>query len=155
MAASKIADEYAGDDYDNIGKRVETIIQQRVKEAFERGLSIRIDAFLQTEMERLISQEIAAVNIWGEKTGKPTTIRDCLAERARIFWEVKVNKDGREESYGGTPRFEQVMKKILQEQFTEAIKANAEAILSEFKKAVREDAVQTVTKHIDNLIKVK
>lgn len=155
LAASKIAAEYGGEDYDEMGARVERIIQQRVRESFDKGLSVRIDNFLQAEMERLITQQVSPVNIWGEKSGEPTTIRDCLAARAAKFWEVKVDQNNREVDYGGKPRYEKLMGEILKEKFTEAIKANADLILSEFKKAVKEDAMKTVAKHIDELIRVK
>ncbi len=106
-------------------------------------------------MERLLRAEIVPIDMWGEKTGSPTTIRDQLAERAKRFWEVKVNENGTESSWGGTPRSHALMATIMKDEFAKAVKENAEVIIAAFKTAITDDSVRLVTGHIDKLINVR
>jgi hypothetical protein len=152
LAATKLADAYA--DNEQIEVRVNRAIESRIIQYFEHSLKARIDDFLNAEMERLLNQTVNPVDIWGDKTGTPTTIRAQLAERAQKFWEVKVDDDGRESRYGGEPRHTQLMKKITKEEFEKAVKENAEVIVGAFKQALKIDAAKLVTEHIDKLINV-
>lgn len=153
LAAQKLVDAYGGDP--DLSETAERMIREKTEKMFAEKMVQRIDEFLTTEMEKLMSQEIVPVNIWGERDGKPTTIRATLAERARKFWDVKIREDGRECEYGGTARHETLMKQIVKDKFTEAVAANAELIVSEFKKAITADATKMVTDHINKLIKTK
>jgi hypothetical protein len=152
LAAQKLVDAYGGDP--DIAEQAEDMVRRKVDNLFaDENIRKRIDEALTAEMDKLLGQEIHPVNIWGEREGgKPTTIRAQLAERARKFWEVPVNEDGRESPYGGTPRSEALLKKIVKEKFEDAIKANADVIVSEFKKALLADSTKLVTEHIDRLI---
>jgi hypothetical protein len=138
-----------------IAERVEAIIEERVTNEIAIGLSTKVDAFLASEMTKLIEHEITPIDIWGESSGSPTTIKAVLAKRAKDFWEVKVDSNGKESSYGGTPRHKALMTQILQDEFAKAIKENAEVIVSEFKAALKSDATKLVTEHIDKLINVR
>lgn len=153
LAAQKLVDVYCGDP--DLSETAERMIKDKVNEAFASKLSRRIDEFLTAEMERLLGQEIVPVNIWGERDGKATTLRAAIAERARIFWDVKIDGDGRECSYGGQPRSRALMEKILKDEFANAVKSNADLIIGEFKAALKTDATKLVTEHIDKLITVK
>lgn len=153
LAATKVADTYF--DQSEIESSVHKIVEQRVAEYIGKGLQARIDKFLDEEMSKLLAQEITPVDIWGEKAGKPTTIRAQLAERARVFWDVCVDKDGKESSWGGEPRHAHLMKRIAKEEFEKAVKSNADVIVGQFKEALKADAAKLVAEHIDKLITVK
>lgn len=153
LAASKLADQYG--EMSDIESRVHQRIEQRIAAYFSEHIKAKIDEFLNAEMGRIVNQTINPVDIWGDKTGAPTTIRAQLAERAKTFWEVKVGEDGRESAYGGEPRHTRLMKQISNEEFTKAIKANAEEIVGAFKVALTADASKLVAEHIDKLINVK
>lgn len=152
LAAQKLADLCGGDE---LSERAESMISQRVKELFESGVKRRIDEFLDTEMKKIVSEEIVPVNIWGEREGKPTTIRAELAKRAQQFWNVKVDKDGHESHYGGKERSKALMDEILKDTFASAVKENADVIVAEFKAALKTDATKLVEDHIDKLITIK
>ena len=153
LAAKKLVECFADDG--SISDQATEMIREKIKEAFANRLTKRIDEFLYEEMEKLLNQEITPVDMWGDKIGKPTTIRAQLAERARIFWDVKVNGDGKEESWGGTPRHEVLFRRICQDKFSEAIKENADVIATEFKAALKADAARISAEHIDKLITVR
>lgn len=153
LAANKLADSYASDE--TLDTWVKQRIEQRIKEYFENNLKSKIDAFLASEMERLLNQTINPVDIWGDKTGAPTTIRAELAARAKIFWEVNVDAEGRPSAYGGEPRHTQLMKQIAKGEFEKAVKENAEVIVGAFKVALKADATKLVSEHIDKLINLR
>lgn len=153
LAAQKLFDAYCGEP--DLSETAERLVEAKVNEECAKNLTNRIDAFLTSEMERLVSQEIVPVDIWGDKAGSATTIRAQLAKRAREFWAVSVNEDGRESSYGGSPRSEMLMKKVLKDEFAKAVKESADVIIGEFKAALKVDATKLVTDHIDKLINIK
>jgi hypothetical protein len=131
------------------------MIRDKVSGMFsETSIKGKIDAAISDELQKLLGQEIVPVDIWGEREGKPTTIRAQLSERARKFWDVPVDNDGRESTYGGTPRHKRLMEQILKDEFAKAVKENAEVIVSEFKAALKVDASKLVSEHIDKLINV-
>lgn len=151
LAAQKVADEYP--DNGDIEEMVRKQLRDRVEQVVNETVLKKIDAFLTEEMTKIVSQEIAPLTIWGERIGKPTTIKNVLSERARVFWETKVNAQGSEESYGGTARSTHLMTQIVDEQFKKAIKENLTEIVGAFKEAIKKDAVELTKKHIDSLIK--
>jgi hypothetical protein len=153
LAAEKVADQYL--DREGVTWRVEQVLEARVKDAVGKGLNEKIDALLTAEMEKILGEEIVPMNIWGERQGSPTTIRNQIAERARTFWEERVNKDGKLETYGGQPRHEHLIRKIVNEEFSAAIKQNVVAVVSAMKIAAKAHAEQITNEALDNLIKVK
>lgn len=152
LAAQKLVDAYTGEEgWTDI---VDRLIRDKVSSLFaDAKITQRIDEALSSEIERLLGEEVHPVDIWGEKTGQPTTIRAAIAERARIFWEVKVDSEGRETTYVGLKRSEVLMKSLLKAEFEKAVKTNAEVIVAEFKKAILADATKLVTDNINRLIK--
>lgn len=153
LAATKLVDEIIGNH--DIPDRVDQMLLDRIEAATSKGLAERIEATLSAEMEKILRETITPVDIWGERTGEPTTIRDALAKRSREFWDLKVDKDGKPSTYGGRPRHEHLMSRLLNEEFTAAIKENATAIVAGFKTAVSADAGRLLAEHIDKLITVK
>jgi hypothetical protein len=154
LAAAKLTDAFADDgELSNIAERN---IRERVEQKIGKGLELRIDQFLSAEMEKLMSKEIVPVDIWGENTGKATTIKAELHRRAREFWDVRVDSDGKPSgSYGGEPRHVHLMKQIVKEEYSKAIKENAEEIVLAFKAALKADAARISSEHIDKLINIK
>lgn len=153
LAAQKLVDAYSGDP--DLSETAERMIREKITEAFAHGIKRRIDDFLSEEMQRIVGQEIVPVNIWGEREGTPTTIKAELSKRAQQFWNVRVDSEGRESSYGGAPRSEVLMAKILKDEFSKAVKENAEVIIAGFKTAIKADATKLVADHIDKLINLK
>ena len=151
LAASKLANAFS--DEKDLADIAEREIHLRVTEALSKNLMAKIDSFLNAEMTVLIQKEIIPVDVFGEKCGTPTTIRAALMERAKTFWDVKVDEKGNFSDWGGIPRHERLMKKILEEEFAKAVKDNASVIVAEFKKAITADCTKIVKQHIDNLIK--
>lgn len=153
LAATKLADHLA--DLSELESAVTEKIDERISRALGDKLRERIDSFLTAELTKLVDQKFTPVDMWGESTGKPTTIREALSERAKKFWEMPVDEHGRESTYGGTPRHERLYGKIVREAFEQAVKENAELIVSKFKEAIRADALKLTADHINKLIPMR
>lgn len=153
LAAQKLANANADSEY--IEGTARTLIEARVKEAM-RGAQAAIDRFLSAELEKIVSAEIVPRDIWGDKTGEPTTIRNMLAARAKTFWLEKVDKEGNPtNSYGAIPRHQQMFGSIVQKEFAEAIKQDVVNIVGALKDALIDQCNATVREKIDELIRVK
>lgn len=153
LAAQKIADAYY--DSDGLTYRAEQLFEQRVSAAVPKNLDQKIDDLLNAEMEKILREEIVPVNIWGEREGQPTTIRNQIADRARTFWDVKVDKDGKVTTYGGKPRHEHLLSRIVNEEFEKVIKQNVVNVVGALKIAAKAHADKITEEAIDKLIAVK
>lgn len=152
LAAQKVADQCMSED--NIYDRATSIMKARIEELFQKRVIPEMTTFLQAEMEKLVATKITATNIWGETVGPETTLRDALVGRARIFWEEKVDKEGRPSAYGGMPRHEWMTRTVVGQEFEKAVKENAEAIVKAFKQALQANCAQMVAEHVTKLIKI-
>jgi hypothetical protein len=164
LAAQKIADEVLGDSdsfYEKVEARIESIIDSAVGESLQASVRDRIDATLNASLAEMLDRQIIPVDMWGERTGEPTTIRAQLHKRALEFWEERVEPDRhntgqlKRTTYGGEPRYKVVYKQITEDAFKDALKANVNEIVSAFKAAVKVDAAKLINEHIEKIINVK
>lgn len=151
-AAEIMADRAAREEY--IGDSVAKLIKDRVDKAVSAAIPAKIDAVLSVELERYLSTTYTPVDMWGEATGKPTTLRGSLHEQAQRFWEQKVDKSGKPSSYGGEPRYAWMFKEIVAEDFQKAVAQNVTNIVGALKDALRDNARAAIDKHIDTIIRV-
>lgn len=153
LAAQKLADEFA-DKY-QVQQKAYELIESRVNGVATKNLVQKVDDVLTAEMERILRAEIIPLDMWGEKAGQPTNIRDMIAERARKFWDERVEKDGKLTTYGGQPRHEHMMRQIVNDEFDKAIKQNVVEIIAGMKDAMRAHAHKVADDYLDKLITVK
>lgn len=153
-AATILANETAEEHY--VGDSVDRIIRERVDAALGKDVSKKIDDVLTKEFDALLSREYVPVDMWGEPTGKATTIRDQLVAHARTFWDEKVDENGKKTtSYGGRPRHEWLLGRIIGDEFTKALSLHYIDVAAAIKDAVRDDAHASIDKHIDTIFRVK
>ena len=154
LAASKIAAQFI--DTEHLYDKVDRLVNQQVSEAVKTGLGDKIETLLSRHMESLLAQEIQPVTIWGETTGKPTTIKGALEDHAKRFWNQKVDADGKAtDYYGAKPRFEWLFNKVVAEDFRKAVEQNITNMVGAFKDALAKDAGSKIEEHINNIIRVK
>lgn len=153
LAAQKLVDAYSGEP--DLTEMAESLVRERVEQVVAKGLVQRVDDVLSKELDALLAKEIVPVDVWGEKAGAPTTIRAQLHQRAKEFWEVSVSEDGRSASWGGKPRHERLMEKIVKDEFAKAVKENIDVMLSGLKSALKEHGTKVVSDHIDSLVRIK
>lgn len=146
-------DQIYGDD-DRIYERVRQEVEQRVSKAIEIGLAGEIEKAINSIMEKALDTEVTPTNIWGEREGKPTTIRAALHERAKDFWQEKVNDKGEKSTYGGKPRYEYVLSLVAANEFGTQIKQNAASIAGAIKDSVREGFYKQVDEKLNEFFKI-
>jgi hypothetical protein len=153
LAAQKLVDDAVLED--SLSEYAKSLIQKEIQKLFNDELKTKVDTFLTEEMSRVLGQEICPVDIYGEKAGQPTTLRAVLAERAKVFWNVNVDSQGREKAYGGSPRHQVMFREIINDEFKKAIAANIDLMAKTFKDALAADAVAITKAHIDKIIHLK
>lgn len=160
LAAQKLADGYRdeGELYD----RADSIIRKRIDDLFKEKINDLVDAALTSKLEEVMNQTIQPVDIFGDKTGEPTTIKGALVDKAKDFWNTKVDSNGKpidKERYysrnSTKTRAEWLLGRIVSEEFASQVKANATQITGAFKEAMAKDAHDMIDKHINALIKTK
>lgn len=157
MAADTIVDQYC--DNERIGEMVEAKITGRINKLFADGLSDKIEALLEKELQACLDATIQPVDIFGDKIGTPTTIRTELHNRARNFWETKVDASGKpakRDSWStreDKTRAEWMIGKMVSDEFAAQVRANTTTIAEALKEAMRKDAHAMIDKHIEGLIK--
>jgi hypothetical protein len=151
LCADRILEQVERD----VSESIHEMVKQKVSATIASQVQNTISSALKEEMERIITSPITPVNMWGEITGKPTTIRDQLAMRAKTFFEEKVNQNGQVESYGGRPRYEWAYTELATKAFNEAIKANAETIALTVKQSVRSSLWASINEALNAKFNVK
>lgn len=158
LAAQKLADEIG--DATRITEQVNRLLTQRIEEAMKAVVITKIDQIIDAQLEKMLNQTIQPVNIWGDKVGEPTTIANALSDRAKEFWNTKVDKNGKvvTDSWAAREaktRAEYMLGKIVTDEFAALVKTHAAEILSVMKERLRADAHAAIDKHLNELIKVK
>ncbi len=161
LAAQKLADQVL-DQYDDLASlaemRIKETIASVISDEMRVSMAKTVDDKLQSEMEKILQHKIVPVDIWGEATGEPSTLREQIHKRALEYWEESVepdkNKRGRyrKTSYGGTPRHKLVFQDVAQKAFEEAMRANIAEMVKSFRDAMRKDMARKVEEHIDKII---
>jgi hypothetical protein len=159
LAAQKLADEIGSQV--TISEKVDRIIAQRIDEAMKTIVNGKIDQIIDAQLEKMLNQTIQPVSIWGDKVGEPTTIASALSERAKEFWNTKVDSNGKviaKDSYyfrEAKTRAEYMLGKYVADEFAGLVKTHATGILAALKDKLREDAHASIDKHLNELIRVK
>lgn len=140
---------YSWDDSlnDLVKRKVSDKVAEKVDDAVSKALS---DA-----LEQAIDETVTPVDIWGNRTSEDTTIRQSLARRAQHFWFETLDSKGKPATYGGKPRFEWLIDKKMADEFAAAVADNAEAIVAEFRKAMKADIVARVEQQIEKIMPAK
>lgn len=158
-AAQKLIDEEIDrDNMENTVLHANEVIQKTVEEVTREEMRKVIAAKLSDEMERILTTELHPVNAWGEREGKPTSLRAVLLEESRNFWNTKVDNNGKpiKEDDRWTPsktRHQYLLRQMLSEEFTKAMKDNLTGIVSQFKQTLRASATVDLEGHLDALLR--
>ena len=154
LAAQKLADQYS--DESDLSDLANKKINERIERLVGNTLAKKVDETLTAEVEKLLRTEVVPVDIWGDKTGEPTTIKAALHKRAAEFWSEKVDGDGKPSTYySGKPRHEWLFSKIAAEEFSKAIKQDFVNIIGALKDSLRADYAKRADEYLNELIKVK
>ena len=161
MAAQKVADEVI-ESREDVFARANAIVEEKIESVinddFRAKVRARIEERLEECLEATLNKEFVPVDMWGEATGKPTTIRAQIHQKAKEFFEEKVEPDRnnpggfRVTKYGGTPRWRVAYEGIVKEQFEASLKTHVGEVVKGFRDAMKKDLAKTIAEHVDSII---
>lgn len=153
LAADKVVEELYDSTFDPI-EYAKHEIKARVDKIINEKVEDQIAAKLAEAMEITLTTQVQPRNMWGDKEGEARTIREILADRAKEFWGITVDKNGKPSGgYGGKPRHQYVLEQVVKDAFVDAMKENIDEIIVGFKDALRKDVGKDLGEHIERLIK--
>lgn len=76
--------------------------KRKVLEGYKSGIEKAINHVISEACAEALTMEFQPVNMWGEKTGAPTTVRDLFVKKCQDWWNQKVDSSGNPttDSYG-------------------------------------------------------
>lgn len=137
------------------GDSFNEVVKKAVNKAVDEKVDDAVTKALNEALEQALDETVSPVNIFGERTGDDTTIRQALATRAQSFWFEKVDKDGTLSSYGGQPRYSWLISRKMHDEFTAAVAENSEVLVAEFRKALKADLAAKVSEQIEKILPAK
>ena len=135
------------------------LVADKIKAALwaeeKKSLQSRIQQTIDLELQKILNTTYQPVNHWGEKEGKPTTIREVFAERTRDFWLQKVDANGKAtDSWNAKmTRAEFVAKSQLDLAFKEAMNSEIAVVVSAFREALTDTLTAQAKEHIESSMK--
>lgn len=156
LAARKLADQTA--DHEYINNSADKIIRERIDLMMKSKGAEVIDRRVSACVDDLMRKEFTPVDIWGDSTGKPITIRDALIEKTKAFWTAPVDNEGKpteKSHYNSKPRYQYLFANLAKESFAEAVTQNITNIVGALKDSLKAAAKQMTDEHINKLIQVR
>ena len=152
---------------DVIARCVETILgdvdlhsaaSDAVEAAVKKKMQFELDEVAEKAMsealEHALQSTVTPTDIWGQPTGDATTLRAAIHRRAKDFWNEKVDgRTGKRSTYGGTPRYEMLLKGMVKEEFEGIVKDNLKEIVAALKEGIRKDFHARLDANLDVFIK--
>lgn len=121
-----LLDKIAGHIIDEIRDNVLEDIRKTTRENTQQRISATVSEVISEAARSTLDGTFQPVNCFGEKTDKPTTLRDIFVQRTREWWTQKVDRAGKPtSSYGafGTMaewHISEVVTKIVREEMNAA-----------------------------------
>lgn len=151
---NKCVREIMGNDYDTLEMQISTQVQSLVNEAVAKNIEDAVEKHLTDAFSKALDESISPVNTWGEPTGETATLKVMIHNRAREFWNEKVDGAGKRSQYGGQPRHEKMLGDVMREEFTTAISQNIVNIAGALKDSVRKGFYAQIDKGLSDIFKV-
>lgn len=147
--AQEMFDAIARDAAGRIVKSCETDLVSEVRTLVKEQINAQVGA----KVSEVLDTNIRPTNEWGEAKGEPMSLREMVGKAARDYLAIKVDKEGRPNSYNADQtRLEHIVKQVVAKTFDYTMQ-------TEVKKAVemaRAEAVGKVAQVVgDMIIKLK
>ena len=148
LAAEKVVEE-CRDIHETVSQLVSEMVRRQVAESIKKT----VEKAITEEVEKALREMVTPVDVFGDKTGEPTTIRASIVEQSRNYWLAKVDRKGQRTSYGGEPRAEYLMKTIASDEFGKQVKEHLPEIITGIKSALKKNLTEHACSEIDRLFK--
>lgn len=152
---AEVADKIIGEE--ELFNRVRTAVDSRIAQLFKDRADAQIRAAIDAAIQNGFDREYTRVNSWGEREGKPTTIRKELEKVIGNYWNEKVGKDGKPSSYASDrdiTRAEWIMTKMVAADFNGEMQQHVVNIGGALKDQLRASLHGTVNELLSGIFRV-
>jgi hypothetical protein len=139
LLVDRLAENYpcTGNIYEKVMKRINRIIDERVGAV----------------VDELLVKEFQPFDVFGDKTGEPTTIKEMLAKSLQTWWTAPVNEQGKSvprTAYGHkTSRAEFLVNKIAKDVIDKDLSKELREFTSETKAEIRKQMTAAIAEIIN------
>ncbi|MBB3313676.1 hypothetical protein FHT78_005470 [Rhizobium sp. BK196] len=152
---AEVADKIIGEE--ELFSRVRTAVDARIAQLFKDQADAQIRSAIDAAIQSGFDREYTRVNSWGEREGKPTTIRKELEKVIGNYWNEKVGKDGKPSSYASDrdiTRAEWIMAKMVAADFNAEMQQHVVNVGGALKDQLRASLHGTVNELLSGIFRV-
>lgn len=139
-----------------LSSRIDRAAVEAIQKQLVDGVKARIDAEIQQTVRTKLEEGLALTNGYGEPTGKTTTLRALIVERAEKWLTEKVDSRGEARGYGDNtfPRLQWFIAQQVDAAMKGAIKTSIDAAVAEVKGKLQEGAKALLAEGMAKLLGV-
>jgi hypothetical protein len=136
---------------EDLGFRLDQDIKTRINSRIDEIVNERIGSMV----DDLLTKPYQPLDIFGDKRGEPTTIKDLLAKSLQTWWTAKVDDKGKPQSAGAwganKTRAEWMVGEIAKEVITNDLRGEAKTLVDQ----LRKDTEAAMKAHVLKLLGFK
>lgn len=145
-----------------VSRRLTNVLEKTIADAVKEKVLALVDAEFEAiaaaKLEEFFDGELFKTSQWGERTGKPTSLREMLLKQNEDFLAEKVRNDGNATGYrdGGKAktRGEWAVLKMANQAMKEAVEETVAKISTEAKKQVQASVSRYIAEQLTPAISV-
>ncbi len=150
----QVASEFVNEE--NLSKKINDEVIKRIDRLFKDQADAQIKTAIDEAIHNGFEHEYCRVNSWGQREGKPTTIRKELEKLIGNYWNTKVDRNGKETTYhDGTTRAEWLMMQLVAADFKKDMQQHVVNITAGLKDGLRQQLHKTVNDLLTGTFHVK
>jgi len=148
----KLADRFENSE---IITELERHLRKKIDNAMAEVVPQKISEFIDVELKNSFARVYQKTSSFGMPVGEPTTVEKELAKLMDKFWAEPVDKNGKPDSYSRTTRSQQLMARILTDDFTKIIERDLVNAAGSAKDALRASLREGIDKMLGLLFHVQ
>lgn len=135
---------------DGMGEEGFEHAKREIVKGYKEGIEKAINHVISKECAEALTMEFQPVNMWGEKTGQPTTVRDLFVKKCQDWWTQKVDGAGNPttDSYGRKTMVQFQVEKAVAEIANNEMKAAMQSVVADAKAALANSIGNYVRDHV-------
>jgi hypothetical protein len=125
--------------------------KREILKGYKEGIEKAIHHVISEACAEALTMEFQPVNIWGEKTGAPTTVRDLFVKKCQDWWTQKVDSSGNPttDSFGNKKTMVQHhAERAVSEIVSGEMKAELSTVVASAKSALAESIGKYIREHV-------
>jgi hypothetical protein len=156
-----IHDDMSEDEDGNVARRMNDRYLRTLREQVRTTCEAKIRAIVDQKAPEIVDDvlrgEFQPTNIYGERRGETTTIREMVMGMAKTWMETMVDQNGSTSGYGDNrhPRLQWVLRKEIDKAMTDTLAAEVKAAAAEVKPMIAGKLSGAIAETINRILGVK